>query len=104
MIPQIAMEEKKIKSYFKEQVRAIMERSASEPDGFRAYFADREPKDEEILGLLAVSAMMSGKYHLAKRFPTPVEALAALSPSIRSQICREFRKELRNSLRHLTAA
>ncbi len=98
------MNEKEIKTYFKQQVRAIMERSASEPDGFRAYFADREPKDEEILGLLAISVMLSGKYHLAESFPTPVEALATLSPAARSEICREFRRELKSSLRHLTAA
>lgn len=98
------MEEKKIKSYFKQQVRVILERSSTEPDGFRAYFADREPKDEEILGLLAVSTMMSGEFQMGDSFPTPVEALAALSDSSRSEICRAFRKELKSCLRELTTA
>ncbi len=98
------MDEKKIKTYFREKIRALMERSSAEPDGFRSYFADRDPRDEEILGLLAVSAMMSGEYHLSDRFPSPVEALAALSSPGRLEICREFRKELKASLRHLTAA
>lgn len=98
------MEEKKIKNFFKQQLRVILERSASEPDGFLAYFADREPSDEEIMGLLAVSSMISGEFHLGDSFPTPVEALASLSASARAEICREFRKELKASLRHLTAA
>jgi len=98
------MEEKKIKTYFKEQVRAVLERSADEPDGFRAYFSDREPKDEEILGLLAISVILGGKFHLADEFPTPVEALAALSPSGRLEICRQFRKELKSCLRQLAPA
>jgi hypothetical protein len=95
------MNERKLKAYFKTQLHAIMRRSASEPDGFRAYFADREPKDEEILGLLAVNAMVNGEFPHREFFPTPVEALAALSPAARSLICREFRKELKGRLRHL---
>jgi hypothetical protein len=98
------VEEKKIKAFFKEQVRAILERSATEPDGFRAYFADRQPKDEEILGLLAIMVMTNGHFPLGDRFPTPVEALAALSNSSRAEICREFRKELKTCLRQLTPA
>lgn len=98
------MEEKKIKAYFKEQVRAILERSAAEPDGFRAYFADREPKEEEILGLLAISVMMNGAFPMSNRFPTPVEALAALSKASRAEVCREFRKGLKGCLKQLTPA
>ena len=95
------MNEKKIKDYFKTQVRTLMKRSALEPDGFRAYFADREPKDEEILGLLAVTAMVNGQFPHREYFPTPVEALAALSSEARAVILREFRKELRGRLQHL---
>jgi len=98
------MEEKKIKAYFKDQVRAILLRSAAEPEGFRAYFAEREPKDEEILGLLAVSTMMTGEFHMGDSFPTPLEALAALSRSSRAEICREFRRELKTCLQHIGAA
>lgn len=98
------MDEKKIKAFFKEQVRAILERSATEPDGFRAYFADRQPKDEEVLGLLAIMVMTNGQFPMSDRFPTPVEALAALSNSSRAEICREFRKELKTCLRQLTPA
>ncbi len=96
------MKEKNLKAYFKQQVRALMERGAGEPDGFRAYFAHRQVKDDEILGLLAVSAMMSGE--LPGAFPTPLEALAALPPASRAEICREFRKLLKASLRQQTAA
>jgi hypothetical protein len=98
------MNERKIQAYFKHQVHAIMQRSAEEPDGFRAYFHDRDPKDEEILGLIAISAISSGEFPHAEFFPTPVEALAALSASARSVICREFRKELRGCLRQMPEA
>ncbi len=54
------MEETKIKTYFKRQVRMVLDRSASEPEGFLSYFRDRDPKDEEILGLLAVSILRLG--------------------------------------------
>lgn len=100
----MGVEEKRIKSYFKRQVRTILERSASEPEGFRAYFAERNPKDEEILGLLAISTMMTGELQIGDSFPTPLEALAALSNSSRTEICREFRKELRSCLQHMDVA
>lgn len=98
------MDEKRIKAFFKQQVRSILERSAAEPDGFRAYFADREPKDGEILGLLAISVMMNGDFPMGSRFPSPVEALGALSNSGRAEICRDFRRELKGCLRQLTPA
>ncbi len=98
------MQEKKIKTYFKSQVRVVIERSAAEPEGFLAYFAEHEPKDEEILGLLAVSSMINGEFQVGDSFPTPVEALAVLSPSSRAEICREFRRELKACLRQMTAA
>ena len=43
--------ETRIRSYFKEQVRLVIEQSTHEPEGFLSYFIDHEPKDEEILGL-----------------------------------------------------
>jgi hypothetical protein len=95
------MNERKLTAYFKTQVHSIMQRGASEPDGFRAYFADREPKDEEILGLLAGTSLVNGEFPQREFFPTPLEALAALSSGARSVICREFRKELKGCLRHL---
>lgn len=98
------MKERNIKSFFKQQVRMVLDRSASEPEGFVSYFKDREPKDEEILGLLAVSTMINGEFHLNDSFPTPVEALAAISDSSRSEICAKFRKELRSHLRQLSTA
>jgi hypothetical protein len=98
------MQEKKIKTYFKQQVRVILERSAEEPEGFRAYFAGRDPRDEEILGILAVNTMMSGELRLGDSFPTPLEALAALSSPSRAEICRQFRRELKHCLRETTAA
>ncbi len=88
------MEEERIKSYFEEQMHLMIERSAAEADGFLAYFAAQEPKDEEILGLLAISTG-SDEFPLRERFPTPLEALAALSASSRSEICRQFRKQLK---------
>ena len=97
------MQEKRIKSYFKEQVRVILERSAGESEGFRAYFSGRDPRDEEILGILAVNTMMSGEFHMGDSFPTPLEALAALSGSSRAEICKQFRRELKTCLRELTA-
>jgi hypothetical protein len=98
------MQEKKIKSYFKRQVRMILERSAAEPEGFRAYFAGRDPRDEEILGILAVNTMMSGEFRLGDSFPTPLEALAALSRSSRAEICQQFRRELKTCLSEISAA
>ncbi len=98
------VDENKIAAYFKQQVRAVFERAAHDPEGFPSYFADHEPRDEEILGVLAVSTMLGGKYHLADRFPSPIEALAALSPALRAEICREFRRQLRAHLPPLTAA
>ena len=97
------MQEKRIKSFFKDQVKVILERSAGEPEGFRAYFAGRDPRDEEILGILAVNTMMSGEFHMGDSFPTPLEALAALSGSSRAEICKQFRRELKTCLRELTA-
>jgi hypothetical protein len=98
------MEEREIKAFFEHQVRRVIERSAAEPEGFLAYFSSHEPKDEEILGLLAVSTMMTGDFHLGAGFPTPVEALAALSAPDRSEICNFFREQLRNCLRHIGTA
>ena len=76
------------------QARMLVERSSRDSEGFAAYFSDREPRDEEILGLIAVTVLLSGKYHLADRYPTPAEALAALSADERSEICKEFRLHL----------
>jgi hypothetical protein len=95
------MEEEKIKSYFERQVRRVFESSEAEPDGFRDYFQDHEPKDEEILGLLAIFTSMGGEFEEGPWFPTPLEALAALSPSSRAAVCQEFRAELKTSRRHL---
>jgi hypothetical protein len=97
-------EDLRIRSYFKEQVRFVIERSIREPEGFLSYFVDHEPKDEEILGLLAVSTMMGGDGDMTDSFPTSVEALAALSPTRQAEICHEFRKELKNCLRSISAA
>jgi hypothetical protein len=96
---EVAMEERMIMDYFQHQVRLVIERSVAEPEGFLSYFTDHEPKDEEILGLLAVSTMMSGEFHRGDGYPTPVEALAALSIDSRSEICDFFRNELRNFFR-----
>ena len=98
------MEEKQIKSYFKQQVRALLAQSITEPNGFRAYFEGREPRDEEILGLLAVSTVLGGEIHQRDGFPTPLEALAALSRSGRAELCREFRKQLKHCPKQLTQA
>ncbi len=98
------MNEDQIKAYFEQQVHSVIGRSRSEPEGFRAYFADHEPKDEEILGLLAVTTLLSGENPWAGLFPSPVEALAALSPDARSEICRLFRQEFKTRLCRPTAA
>ncbi len=98
------MGERKIVAFFKQQVRSLLERSALEPEGFRAYFQGREPEDEEILGLIAVSTTMTGELHWGDSFPTSLEALARLSRAGRAEICRTFRRELRNCLAHLAAA
>lgn len=98
------MDEKKIRNFFKHQLRVILEQGATDPEGFRSYFAEHEPKDEEILGLLAVATMMSGEFRVGDSFPTPLEALAALSPRSRRVLCDEFRKELKHCLSELAAA
>ena len=98
------MEEKRICSYFRQQLRVILTRSAAEPDGFRSYFVSHEPKDEEVLGLLAVSSMINGDFQVGEGFPTPLEALAALSLESRQILCNEFRKELKHCRSELAPA
>jgi hypothetical protein len=93
---------KRIRDYFIEQVRSLVDRSVAEREGFADYFSGREPTDEEILGLIAVTIMLSGKYHLADRFPASAEALASLPPKAREDICNEFRRLLRDSHRQLS--
>lgn len=92
---------KRIKNYFIRQARVLVERSARDREGFAAYFYDRQPRDEEILGLIAVTVLLSGKYHLADRYPTPAEALAALPAEDRAEICQEFRHHLEACQRQL---
>jgi len=96
--------ENQIRSYFKQQVRAVIERSRRDPEGCLSYFVDHEPKDEEILGLLAIAADVTPDTPISDFFPTTFEALAALSPARQSEICREFRKQLRNCLRQISVA
>ncbi len=90
---------KRIRDYFIRQARTLVENSSRDSQGFAAYFSDHEPRDEEVLGLIAVTVLLSGKYHLADHYPTPAEALAALSRADRSEICREFRRQLKESQR-----
>ncbi len=97
------MEEDRVKAYFEQQARVILDRSQGERDGFRAYFSNREPKDDEILGLLAVSVLMSGEFPMHDDFPTPLEALAALSSGSREEICEGFRRDLKACLQQLAA-
>ena len=92
---------KRVRDYFIRQARILVENSAKDREGFAAYFSDREPRDEEILGLIAVTVLLNGKYHLADRYPTPAEALAALPAGDRSQICQEFRRQLQACRRQL---
>jgi hypothetical protein len=96
------MASKKIRDYFLKQIRLLIERSASEPGGFADYFARREPRDEEILCYIAVTTLLTGKYHLTEHFPTPAEALAALPAGARTEICRKFREQLRDCQRQLS--
>jgi hypothetical protein len=88
------MEEKRLQAYFRREMLQLFRESEPEPDGFRSYFASHEPKDEEILGLLAIS-VASPQFLLRHRFPTPFEALAALSAPGRAAICDEFRRRLK---------
>ena len=90
------MSDKEIRNFFKQQLRVILESGAADAEGFRSYFTSREPKDEEILGLLAVSSMMMGEVHMGDSFPSPLVALAALSPHSRRTLCDQFRRELRH--------
>jgi hypothetical protein len=102
---EIAVDEHRIKNYFLKQAYALIERSAGEGEGFLSYFTEHMARDEEILGLIAVSTMLSGQKRLSDRFPSPAEALAALSPESRSEICRLFRSRLKTPQQHhLTAA
>jgi len=98
------MSDKDIRNFFKRQLRVILENSAADPEGFGTYFSTHEPKDEEILGLLAVSSMMSGEVHVGDSFPSPLEALAALTSRSRRILCDEFRKELKQFFRTPAAA
>ena len=96
--------ERQLKSYLKQQARALILERSHDPDGFLAYFADHEPKDAEILGLLAVGMSLSAESPLRADFPTPFEALAALSAASRAEICHDFRKQLKNCLRQAGTA
>jgi hypothetical protein len=98
------MSDKDIRNFFKRQLRVILENSAADSEGFRSYFSTHQPKDEEILGLLAVTSMMSGEVHVGDSFPSPLEALAALTSRSRRILCDEFRKELQRYLGDLAAA
>ena len=98
------MSDKDIRSFFKRQLRVILENSAADPEGLRSYFSAHEPKDEEILGLLAVSSMVSGEVQVGDSFPSPLEALEALTSRSRRILCDEFRKELKHWLEGFAAA
>ncbi len=98
------MDEKTIRRMFEKQFESLLERCAGDPEGFRSYFVAHEAKDEEILGLLAVTSMMSGEVQVGDSFPTPLEALAALSAHSRKLLCEEFRRELKHCLGELAAA
>lgn len=98
------MSDKDIRNFFKRQLQVILESSAADPEGFRSYFSEHQPKDEEILGLLAVFSMMSGEVHVGDSFPSPLEALAALTTRSRRILCDEFRKELKHFLGDFAAA
>jgi hypothetical protein len=92
------MSDKDIRNFFKRQLRVILQNSAADPEGFRSYFSAHEPRDEEILGLLAVSSMLNGEVQVGDSFPSPLEALAALTTRSRRILCEEFRKELKHWL------
>jgi hypothetical protein len=98
------MEENLIKAYFERQLRQVIERASVEPESFLSYFFDHYPRDEEILGLLAVSCLPDIELHSGESFPTPVEALAALTVESRTEICTNFREELRQRFRAMTPA
>jgi len=88
-----SMEDRRLKTYFKLQIREMIRRSSPGPNGLMSFFAARKPKDEEILALLAISTM-SSQSPLHGQFATPLEALAALSASSRAEICEAFRRRL----------
>ncbi len=92
------MSDRDIRNFFKRQLAVILQQTATDPEGFRSYFSAHQPKDEEILGLLAVSSMMNGEVQLGDSFPSPLEALAALTSRSRRILCDEFRKELKHWL------
>ena len=49
------MKEEKLKAFFENQVHAVVERAAVDQGSFLPYFAEHDPRDDEILALLAVS-------------------------------------------------
>ncbi len=89
------MKRRQIRFFFKRQALAIIQQSEGDPEGSLAYFDGREPRDEEILGLLAISMPLGGNSPFSDWFPSPIEALAALPPSSRAEICELFREQLR---------
>jgi len=93
------MEQERIKNFFYQQIHVVMQRGAGDPEGFLPYFATHEPRDEEIMALLAISTLLGGEFRSDARFPTTVEALAALPPELRAEICNSFRELLRQCLR-----
>lgn len=98
------MNEREIKAFFEQQVRLVIQRSAAEPEGFLSYFYNHEPKDDEILGLLSVSTLLDGEFRRGDSYPSPVEALAALSVPDRKEICTYFRNEVAKLFRRIGSA
>lgn len=83
------MEEKRIQSYLMQQVRLMVEAGSQTLDTLRAYFGGPEPRDKEILGLLALT-IMRPEFPLRHRFATPLEAVSRLSFEARAELCQEF--------------
>lgn len=90
------MEEERIQSYLRQQIRLMLQAGSRRPGTLSACFTGTEPRDNEILGLLALSTMRP-EFPLRHRFATPLEVVARLPGEVRAKLCQEFRKRARGS-------
>ncbi|MGH9432866.1 MAG: hypothetical protein ACRD3T_15115 [Terriglobia bacterium] len=98
-----ALTESQVKACFLQTIRHLFLANPTDPEGFLAYFTERAPRDEEILGLLSIATNLAASPLIAF-FPTSFEALASLPEADRSDLCQAFRNALAASNRKSAAA
>jgi len=81
-------------------MRAILAERELQPDRLWDRLTGHEPSDDEIMGLLSMTAVSDQWSARGSGLPSQVEALAALPEADRAVICQEFRRLLTSSGGH----